>query len=51
MTHLLNFFFLVLNLLNTVVLNINLSTLPASSHVFVKWPVDQKHLDHAGLYI
>ena len=50
MTHSLKFFFLVLNLVNPAVLCIILSTWPASCHVFVKWPVGQKQLDHAMGY-
>jgi len=48
-THLTSFF-LVLNLVNPVVLDIILSTWPASCHVFVKWSEVQKQLDHAMGY-
>jgi len=51
MTHSLIFFYLGLNLVNPVFLYIILSTWPVSCHIFVKWPIGQKQLDHAGLYI
>jgi len=38
-------------LVSPVVLYIVLSTWPTSCHVFVKWPVGQKQLEHARLHI
>ena len=49
MTHSLIFCFLVLNLINLLFYTSFCCKWPERSHVFVRWPVGQKQLGHAGI--